>query len=144
LWLFCWLQVVGICRAKPLKLELLGIFATCLIDPYLLLDCLFPVTFRNLQVVGICRAKPLKLEPLEVLGEGGKGVGPALRQLQKMQVRPAAAAVLCNSHLLVAGVVVCLGVLDCVAAAVGSCWRVWFAEQHPPAPAQHIVAPSLM
>jgi hypothetical protein len=54
---------------------------------------------RLLQVVGICRAKPLKLDPLEVLGEGGKGVGPALRQLQKMQVRFAAAAV----HVLPAG-----------------------------------------
>jgi hypothetical protein len=41
-----------------------------------------------LQIVGICRAKPLKVDPLEVLEEGGKGIGPALRQLQKMRVRP--------------------------------------------------------
>ncbi|WIA30222.1 hypothetical protein OEZ86_000313 [Tetradesmus obliquus] len=42
------------------------------------------------QIVGICRAKPLKVEPLEVLEEGGKGIGPALRQLQKMREEAAA------------------------------------------------------
>lgn len=38
------------------------------------------------QVVGICKAR-VKLEPLEVLGEEGRGIGAALRQLQKIQVR---------------------------------------------------------
>lgn len=52
------------------------------------------------QIVGICRAKPLKVEPLEVLEEGGKGIGPALRQLQKMRVRAGCLVHMpCDEHM---------------------------------------------
>jgi len=39
------------------------------------------------QIIAICKAR-VKLEPLEVLAEEGKGVGPALRQLHRIQVGP--------------------------------------------------------
>ena len=38
------------------------------------------------NVVAICKQK-IKVEALEVLGEGGRGVGGALRHLQRVQVR---------------------------------------------------------
>lgn len=40
-----------------------------------------------MQIVGICKPKPLALDPLDVLSEEGKGIGHALRQLSKIQVK---------------------------------------------------------
>lgn len=39
-----------------------------------------------LQIVGICKPKPLSVDPIDVLNEEGKGIGPVLRQLSKIQV----------------------------------------------------------
>lgn len=90
------------------------------------------------QIIAICKAR-VKLEPLEVLAEEGKGLGPALRQLHRIQVGSdgcwcaagcGAGAACCAGGCAVMWLKIITSGVDAAAVGVVSGCEEWFESQY--------------